>query len=229
MRGMNRLSRVVKGITDRSRRSLERLETERRAGGLVPLENENFRYRQMLMPSYQDYVSRVSWADHAVSLRTATVLLQLCETRAPRRLLDTGSGYSSYVLRRYAKDAGAEVVSVDDDAEWMAKTEGFLADYGLAESGRLTMWEDFKREQPEPFDLIFHDMGTGGMRVETLSQVSDLASPTGCIVYDDVQQTGIRSEAKRVTAERHRRLISLVDVTNDEINRYAALSLPAPA
>ena len=65
---MHRLHRTVNRLTDRTRRGLEVVRAQQAAEGLVPLENENFRHRQMLMPTYQHYVARVSWADHAVSL-----------------------------------------------------------------------------------------------------------------------------------------------------------------
>lgn len=225
MRGMHRLGRITNHVTDRTRRGLETVHAQRTAEGLVPLENENFRHRQMLMPTYQDYVANVSWADHAVSLRTAALLHQLCEERAPRALLDTGSGYSSYVLWDYAQRTGAQVVSVDDDPTWMAKTQKFLTDRGLADVGRLVLWQDFSREDPGPFDLIFHDMGVYELRISSMEWVSQLVSANGCIVYDDLQDAGVRREAKRVTAARDRRLASLVQVTNDEIGRYAAISL----
>ena len=226
MRGRQRLALTLSGITDRSRRAYERLGTERSAQGLVPLEHENFRYRQMLVPTYHDYVSRVSWADHAVSLRTAAVLMQLCESRSPRRLLDTGSGYSSFVLWRYAAQSGAEVVSVDDNATWMSRTQAFLANHDLSDAGRLVLWEQFRHEHPEPFDVIFHDLGTFDTRVSSMSRVSELVSRDGWIVYDDVHEDDVRSATKRIVAAAGRRWVSLVDVTNDEINRYAALSLP---
>ena len=225
MRGIHRLSRIAESVTEPARRAVDRLQTERKAGGLVPLEHENFRYRQFLAPTYGDYVARVSWADHAVSLRTAAVLLQFCESRSPRRLLDTGSGYSSYVLRRYAKESGAEVVSVDDDAAWMTKTEGFLAEYDLADTGRLLSWEEF-REEKDKFDLIFHDLGTGGTRVASMEWVSYCALPGAAIVFDDIHVPAIRAEARRVSQNLHRRLLSLAGVTHDEINRYAGVALP---
>ena len=67
------------------------------------------------------------------------------------------------------------------------------------------LWEQFRHEHPEPFDLIFHDMGTFDTRVSSMSKVSELVSRDGWVVYDDVHQVDVRSEAKRIVAAAGRR------------------------
>jgi hypothetical protein len=48
-------------------------------------------------------------------------------------VLALGSGFSSYVLRRYAaQDNRGVVTSVDDSAEWLSVTKNFLLDHGLS-------------------------------------------------------------------------------------------------
>jgi hypothetical protein len=50
-----------------------------------------------------------------------------------KRLLDLGSGFSSYVLRAYAAGVpGAVGWSVDDDPAWLEKTRAFLVSEGLS-------------------------------------------------------------------------------------------------
>ncbi len=178
------------------------------------------RYRSFLRPTYLDYVSRVSWADHAVSLETAACLLQICETFRPERVLDTGSGYSSYVPRRY--DHGATVVSVDTDEGWLRRAAEFLVDTGVGAEG-LTTWDGVQSARPEPFGLIFHDI-EGAPRAPTMEQVMRLATPDGHVVVDDVQDARVRREVRRVSEACGYRYVSMVAVTKDEIGRYSGLA-----
>ena len=66
-----------------------------------------------LREPYDDYTRNVSHQFWAISLRLATAMLVLCDISKPARLLDTGSGFSSYALRLWAARNGSEVTSVD--------------------------------------------------------------------------------------------------------------------
>jgi predicted O-methyltransferase YrrM len=224
MIGMTRALRSASRVKQNARHVVEAVIADRHAGQGIPLPHENFRYRHFLMPTYLDYVSRVSWADHAVSLETAACLLQMCETQRPQRMLDTGSGYSSYVLRRYALQHGGEVVSVDDDAAWMEKTADYLDESNVGTDGLMT-WQDFQVKEHQPFDLIFHDMGTYATRISSLATVSAHIADDGNLVYDDMQANSVRAEARQVTEQAGRRYFSMQRVTGDQIGRYAGLSL----
>lgn len=207
--------------------TIEGIRARRGAEGTIPLSHENFRYRHFLAPTYLDYVSRISWADHAVSLETAAVLAQLCEKRRPARVLDTGSGYSSYVLRKFTAGFGGHVTSVDDDREWMEKTRGFLAAHGLSESGAMLDWQRFTSTSHLRFDLIFHDLGTFETRIRTAWEVTSLLAPEGAIVYDDVHEPRVRRSVRAACGAAGRPYYSMRSVTLDAISRYAALSLAA--
>lgn len=227
MIGQHRAKLAINKARESAINAAERVHAERGGDKIVPLNNENFRHRYLLMPQYLDYVARVSWADHAVSIGTAAVLAQLCERHRPARVLDTGSGFSSYVLRRYAAEHGTEVVSVDDDADWMRKTAAYLEGHGLADLGELVLWDDFSSAAQGQFDLIFHDLGTFETRVNTMPAIDDLVAPSGLVVYDDVVIPSIRAAARELCAVKGRDYFSLRHITLDEISRYSALSAPA--
>ena len=224
MRGATRAKRTAGRIARELRQTAEVISAERKAGGHIPEPHENFRYRHFLMPTYLDYVARVSWADHAVSLETAACLLQMCETYRPERVLDTGSGYSSYVLRRYAMASGAEVVSVETDEAWLAKTSAYLEQMEVGTAG-LVSWAQFQRTPPQPFGLIFHDLANGDVRTKSMRLMTELIAADGHLVFDDMQSAQHRLEAKRVTAAAGRRYFSMARVTMDTIGRYAGLSV----
>ncbi len=182
-----------------------------------------YRHRSNIHRDWLDYVANVSWADQAVSLETAGYLAWLCEEVNPRRVLDTGSGFSSYVMRRYARDHDAFVVSVDDDAQWMRTTATYLEKHGLSSKG-LMMWTEFIAQEHEPFDLIFHDLGSQEIRLMSMPIIADLASHDAPLVFDDVHYREIHDAARATAKKMERRFVSLRTVTRDVIGRFAALA-----
>lgn len=110
-----------------------------------------------LAPAYRRYVAEVSIPIMAVSLELALFLDVLVRGTGPRRALDLGSGFSSYVLR--LPGGPGEVWSADDAPEWLERTRGFLLREGLG-AQNVVAWEALRRNPPEPFDLVLHDLGT---------------------------------------------------------------------
>jgi len=158
-----------------------------------------------LTMAHAEYVDHVSTAEMAASLETATLLWRLCDAAKPTRLLDTGSGFSSFILRRWARDrSDAAVWSVDDDAHWLERTRAFLASRELDNRGLMT-WDAFVADDIGSFDLVFHDMGSMATRIRTLPAVLGRVKPrTGVVVLDDTHnpayETAARAELKRCRA-----------------------------
>ena len=142
---------------------------------------------KLLAPPHRQYVSTVSAPEWAVSLETAALLHGICTLLQPCAVLDLGSGFSSYTLRRFARDAArpCTVHSVDEDAGWLARTRDFLALHGLAGEGTFT-WREFQARTAERYDVILHDMGRIALRIEALPSALALASADGLVVLDDM-------------------------------------------
>jgi len=183
-----------------------------------------------LSPPYQAYVRDVSSAAMAASLRTAGVLLYLCRRLRARRVLDLGSGFSSYVLRTWVAESGApgQVLSVDDSAEWLERTGQFLASQGRAATGLLA-WERFRQEvsRLEPFDVVFHDLAGGQLREEAMPiAFACVKRPSGVILLDDAHHAGHRQAMRRLARADGFDLFSLRRVTLDASRRFAMLAVP---
>jgi predicted O-methyltransferase YrrM len=148
----------------------------------------------------------------------------VCVAAQPERILDLGSGFSSYVLRYYAASTGHDVsvVSVDDSEAWLERTRQFLADNAL-ETGELRTWSDFVPEPGEPFDLIFHDLAGGELRETGMSVAVRALAPRGLIVFDDAHHPGHRRAARRVAREAGLATYSLYRWTRDAYGRFAML------
>jgi len=186
--------------------------------------------RRRLADEHQRYVSEVSTEAAAASLETCVFLWVLCDALQPGRIADLGSGFSSYLFRAWAAQAGRapapEVWSADDEPSWMEKTAKFLQDNGM-KTDRLLAWEAFAAEDRGPFDLVFHDLGSMPTRVRTFGRAIALAGDQGAIVLDDVhKRKKYRQFAREELLRLGRDYYDLKALLRDRYGRYAWLVLP---
>ena len=182
---------------------------------------------EQLKQDHEAYLENVSTADMAASLEVCTFLVFTCETLRPARILDLGSGFSSFVFRSYAasREEHINVVSVDDDVDWLEKTRQNLETHGL-DQGHLLTWDGFADTTTDPFDLIFHDLGSIWKRAETLRIVLGTAKTDRCVVIlDDVHQVPYGEYAKAITRFHGFDFISARALTLDAFGRYSAVAL----
>lgn len=183
---------------------------------------------ECLKAPYEEYIASVSTREMAVSWNTACFLHALADLRKPRRVVDLGSGFSSFVLRTYAASADhpCEITSVDDDAGWLTRTVDYLQQKGLS-TDRLLTWKDFVKQLPaDGFDLIFHDIGSMQMRAEVLPQVLNMVSTTGIVVLDDMHKPSYRREAHLQARQHGWTVLSAHRATLDGLGRFSEVALP---
>ena len=204
-----------------------RLATRHRT--LVPDRLEQCAIADMLRPVYSEYVKMVSTPEMAVSLETAAYLYYLCMVRKPARALDLGSGFSSYVFRRYASEAShpMHVTSVDDDAEWLARTQRFVQRHRV-QGANFELWNHFSTDEPAEYDLVFHDLASGELRERAMSVAVARVSHGGSIVFDDAHHAGHRARMFAECKMRDLRVFRLRRLTLDSAGRWAVLGLRGP-
>ena len=153
---------------------------------------------QELRAVYVEYTKDVSYAGMPISFESACLLWSLCETMEPERILDMGSGFSSFVFRRYQVTANVkpEILSVDESAEWLDKTREFLRSHDLSDQELFT-WDEFQKLDPPQFDLISHDLGFMSERPDILERLLTLRKNAGIIIVDDYQNPVYRAEVDR--------------------------------
>ena len=148
---------------------------------------------ERIATEHDDYTRNISSEKMALSLNCATLLGYLVQETKPPRILDLGSGFSSYVLRRFSAEYGGVVFSVDDNKDWLEKTRFYLEAKGTS-SINLEYWDDFIQRlkgcsDKEQFDLVFHDLGSMETRKDTLAFVVGLAKPGGIVILDDMHKS----------------------------------------
>jgi predicted O-methyltransferase YrrM len=177
-----------------------------------------------LLPNYKEYVSGVSDEIMAASLELSRFLLFFCVIRNPGRILDLGSGFTSFVFRAYAQAAPRNPVvwSVDDSAEWLEKTRTYLGSKGLS-TENLVSWDEFESLKPEPFDFILYDLGGFEFRRKSFENVLNRMAKEGVLVVDDMHAAEYGLHVKKKVVEHGMSGYSIRRYTHDRFNRYSLL------
>lgn len=175
-----------------------------------------------LQNHYEDYCTHYSHKVHVVSREQAAFVLNACRVLQPRRLVDFGSGFSSYVLRKYVQENSQCMVwSVDDDEQWLQKTIQFLREQALPTDGVMMAEAFFTQHQNDRFDFIFYDLGNMRTREDYFERMLPLRSEQSMAMIDDVHKQDYRSFVVKVLKEQGIPYYNLKNITLDEYGRYA--------
>jgi hypothetical protein len=178
-----------------------------------------------MLPAYQDYVTRTSSEDMAISLRLAGLLAFVCKQLHPGVVIDLGSGFSSYALRMAAKTLPNTVIySVDADLKWLEATRLFLSRQAVSTDGLYTLG-DFRQANQEKGDLIVFDiLHTGdGTRAAVLKDLILWTKPSSLVIVDDMHKSRFRRSVVEWTKRHHLKFIDLGPMTKDTFSRFASL------
>ncbi len=177
--------------------------------------------------AHHTYIRTVSSRTAAVSLETTKLLWFLLHEDAPRTAIDTGSGFSSFLLRSFAKNHAPDlqVLSVDDSPAWLDRTREYLESQSLEADGLLT-WEEFQRESKDMHaDLVFHDIGAVAGRAESFPTVLQACGPKVRIVLDDMHKGHFQAPILERLREARMQCVDLTLETIDREQRFAWLAL----
>ncbi len=142
-----------------------------------------------LRPSYERYVTEVSTPGWAASLEVSSFLLHLCDALEVKSVLELGTGFTSYVFRRFAAESGRDIriVSTDSDSDWLEKTASFLEAEGVAANGLFPLDAVEAEIADDRFDLVFQDI-FGRIRDSLTPTAVDHLAPGGVLVLDDANR-----------------------------------------
>lgn len=177
--------------------------------------------KEMLKPFYEQYVKNVSRADMAASLELAAFMYTVCKVNRYTKLLDMGSGLSSFVFRFYAKEnPGVVVFSVDDDAAWLERTKDYLWQHQLETENIFTL-DQFLKSKEEGFDCILHDLNFVEVRINYIEHLMSITKPNGLVILDDVHKSDYRfavlSKLQNIKAKTY----SIKPLTFDDFGRFS--------
>lgn len=177
--------------------------------------------KEQLRPYYDDYIRNISIPEMAASLELVAFVYAICKIKNCRKVLDLGSGLSSFVLRLYAQNNhNVTVFSVDDDLDWLRKSQYFVKKYGLSDSGFLMLDELYVSGESN-FDLILHDLNFVEVRISEVLQVAKLIGPHGLLIFDDVHKLDYQFALLKKLSKLDMQIYSLKPETIDGYGRYA--------
>jgi predicted O-methyltransferase YrrM len=184
----------------------------------------SIKIQQEIEPYYKDYISRFSREVVALSFELSTFIMVLCNIMKPKKILDLGSGFSSFIFRSYMSKANPKplVWTVDDSPEWLEISKIFININELS-TENLSTWQDFIKEDVGTFDLILFDLGSFPFRKKVFREVLKLVSSNGLIVLDDIHNPAYRPYVKRVVNESNFNYYSLKNFTKDKFGRFSLL------
>ena len=168
----------------------------------------------------------VSEKDMASSLESCVMLMVLCKALEVKCAMDLGSGFSSYVLRRYKRDYEPEmtVYSIDTDGFWLDMSRGFCEQHGLDMQGFM-LWEE-REKISQKCGLIFLDIQDYPSRQEYLPEVAEhYCHPGTAVLLDDMQWPRYSAAVYEKLAGLDYAHLNLHDETLDGFGRFAKLVL----
>lgn len=179
------------------------------------------RAKKIIEPAYMTYVREVSSPNMATSLELAALQYAICKANSYTKLLDMGSGLSSFVFRLYAKEnPGVTVFSVDDDEAWLQKTKLFLIEHGL-NTDNILLLDEFLKSKENEFDFILHDLNFVEVRINFVELMLRTAQRNGLLIFDDVHKPDYLFSLLSILKKEPVHIYDLKPVTIDSFGRYA--------
>ncbi len=180
------------------------------------------RARHDLQSVYDEYVDRISSPNMAASLELCAFMLAICRLRDYARLVDLGSGFTSFVLRYYARERGSstEVWSVDTNKYWLDKTKSFLQDQELNQEN-LMQWKEFKEKPDLGFDFVLVDLDGYYRRLHCINTLFPRLHNGGFMLIDDVHKKAYSFSVLHLCRNKGWRCVDLSRYTKDEFGRIA--------
>jgi hypothetical protein len=185
-------------------------------------------YERKILPSYKEYISKVSSEIMAISLELSVFCILICDMIRPQKIVDFGSGYSSYIFRSLPsildKDYQPVIWSVDDSTEWINKTKTFLSSYNIS-SDNVISWDAFIEGDLGLFDFILYDLGGFEFRKENLLHIMKSCDKNGIIIFDDMHSAEYGRYLNKVLKESNCTCYDLRYYSKDKFGRYSKLAV----
>jgi predicted O-methyltransferase YrrM len=176
----------------------------------------------VLAEAHHEYTTSVSTPVMAVSLETAALLWSICEAVRPDRILDLGSGFSTYVFGRWSNErGGARVVSVDSDEFWLGQTTAWLQSLGVDGPELRLLGDPF----PSDNDVVFLDLGETTTRIGYLADAFASLDGAGVLVIDDMHHHPFGRQVRAGAKWSDMRLFSLRRQARDSYGRFPAVAV----
>ncbi|HRE73106.1 MAG TPA: hypothetical protein PLR45_00350 [Flavobacteriales bacterium] len=183
-------------------------------------------YLAVIETEYRKYIEEISSAEMAASLELSQFIFEFVENKKPLKIVDMGSGFSSFVIRFYQKlhpELSIECFSVEDDSSWQDKTIKYLEEKNVSAENILSPDDFFKRITSTYFDLIILDLNFVEVRKKYISPCLNILRKGGFLIIDDVHKVEFLREIKKTAKKAELPLLNLEKITKDRFGRFAVM------
>jgi predicted O-methyltransferase YrrM len=195
---------------------------------MIKTINDNFILKKsfltnLVFEEYNYYIENISSRPMAASLPCCIYLLALYDRLLPLKVLELGSGFTSYCLRFYKKlrNINSEIYSIDTSKEWLETSKNYCKEREL-DINNFQIWDYFK-ECREKFDLIFVDIDSGPRRHLYFESVFKQFSKVGTFIYlDDLHKPQVYKNLDSILSTINHKRYNIKDLTIDR-KRFSTL------
>ena len=188
-------------------------------------ETKKDEYEHKILTTYEEYISKVSSEIMAIS---SVFCILMCDMMRPKKIVDFGSGYSSYIFRSLSSIIGEDyhptIWSVDDSSEWINKTKKFLYSHNISSDNVIT-WDAFIQQDFGLFDFILYDLGGFEFRKENLKQIIKLCNKNGMIIFDDMHSAEYGRYLNKILKKNNCTCFDIRYYSRDKFGRYSKLAV----
>jgi predicted O-methyltransferase YrrM len=184
---------------------------------------------EKLGSAHCEYLAAYSSPLISLSLNRAAFLFFIAQNLRAEKVLDLGSGFSSYVLRKCAAEANRGVVtSVDDSVEWLSVTKSFLQGHGLPTENLIDL-KSFRAADGSfhcpDFDLCIIDIGDFDLRKTLLPKlIEKTIANESILLLDDFHVRNYRQFIIDLCSDKSVQLFSLRKMTRRRLSHMALVS-----
>lgn len=161
----------------------------------------------------------------AIHVPAAVYLHQRLTQLDPLSVVDLGSGFSTVVIRAWARATGSDAVlhTTDHARKWLGSTARDLREAGLPNDNMFLHdeWTDGKVGL-DMYDVVFVDFHGPPQRVAGFEAYMDRVHPDGLVIFDDWQFPHLREPIMERLADRGFVWYDLRTETRDVHDRWMA-------
>ncbi len=132
---------------------------------------------------YEDYINTVSTEIMATSFEQCIILYLISCNLYDKKILDAGSGISSYFLRVGSINTSSVNYTIDTSIEWLLKTKNFL-EFNKINSNH--MYSLLESNSDMKYDFIYYDLGYIHERIGFIHNITSRLNVGGMIMIDDL-------------------------------------------
>lgn len=178
---------------------------------------------------YCRYMLNCTKDDMPITFSQACFLLYYVNVVSPSRILDLGSGFSTYIFSYYLSQRKHDlpvIYSVDDSEYWLDQTKLFIKNENYYDKQFLNFetWETINQMSLPKFDFVFVDIGSLDFRAKNFEHITQkFLGDGGRLFVDDMHFLEYKKSVLQCKDKNGMRGYSITSFCQDEYQKQSCL------